>query len=74
VSGGSGSAGSGSGSGVLDGTVGGTVVQGSRFSSAAAMASTGTDIAWYARLAGLGVGLAVAGAGLVWWSRRRQRV
>ena len=56
-----------------DGTAGsGTVVQGSRLSSAASMASTGTDLASYVRIAALGLGLAVAGAGLVWWSRRQQ--
>jgi predicted acyl esterase len=70
---GSGSAGSGSDDGVLGGTVGdGTVVQGSRFSPAASMASTGTDIASYARIAALGLGLAVAGAGLLRWSRRQR--
>ncbi|MDT7788175.1 MAG: hypothetical protein QOF58_6594, partial [Pseudonocardiales bacterium] len=72
-SGSSGSAGSVTGGGVLDGAVGsGTMVQGTRFSSAGAMASTGTDIAWYARIAGLGLGLALAGAGLVWWSRKQR--
>ena len=68
-----GSAGSGSGDGVRgDTTGGGTVVQGSRFSSAGSMASTGTDLASYARIAGVGLGLALAGAALVWWSRSRR--
>jgi LPXTG-motif cell wall-anchored protein len=48
------------------------VVQGSRFSSAGSMASTGTDLASYLRIAGLGLGLALGGAALVWWSRRER--
>lgn len=71
---GSASGGSGSGGGVLGDTIGGgTVVQGSRFSSVGAMASTGTDLASYLPIAGLGLALVFAGAGLVWRSRTQPR-
>ncbi|MEP6761062.1 MAG: hypothetical protein ABJA93_06820 [Sporichthyaceae bacterium] len=72
-SGGSGSGGAGS-AGVLGGSAGGgTVVQGSRISSAGAMASTGTDLASYLRIAGLGLALVLAGAGLVRWTRSQRK-
>jgi hypothetical protein len=78
-SGGGNGSGSGGGSGSASdggqaGGTGGTVVQGSRFSPVGDLASTGTQLSSYALIAGCGLALVLAGAGLVRWSRARHSV